>query len=81
MGKMVRALTGFVKRYGDEDVLVKSGDVFDSEHELVRGTPEDWWAPLEARFQVEQATASPGETRKATVRTKSSPQPSDAADD
>jgi hypothetical protein len=40
----------------------------DESHPLVAATPPEYWEPLKATFEVEQATAAPEEKRKARVR-------------
>jgi hypothetical protein len=34
-------------------------------HALLRATPAEWWEPITAHYEVEQATAAPGEQRGA----------------
>lgn len=78
---LVQAQTGFITKYRGVDETVVEGEIFDDSHPIVRGTPDEWWKPIAIRFaEVEQATAAPGEKRRAGVR-KSSPKPSDAPDD
>lgn len=71
MGNMVVAQEPFVGSLADgTEVLVREGDIFDSEHELVKRTPAEWWKAVEVRFAVETATAAPGETRNARIKIK-----------
>lgn len=60
---LVRCRTSFTKgtKTGEETVL--AGEVFDDSHELVRGTPAEYWEPLQVRGAVEEATAVPGKKR------------------
>lgn len=63
MGQMMKAIEGFFA--GDE--FVAAGEILDSSHSLVRNHPE-FFQPLVARFDVEAATAAPGEKRAASVK-------------
>ena len=63
MGKAVQAKDTFIIGYQGADVRIDAGDILDSDHEIVRNTPDDWWADLAFRFPVEEATAKPGVKR------------------
>ena len=70
MGNMVVAQEPFAASLDGVEVLIRAGDIFDSDHELVKRTPAEWWKSIEVRFAVEAASASPGEKRAARVRVK-----------
>ncbi len=72
MGKMLRAIDGFVINLDGEELAVSAGEIVDEDHELVKRTPAEWWEPLKSRFAVESATAAPGEMRAAKVRVRKS---------
>ena len=67
MSQMMRAVEAFVAKLGNEEILVQTTDIADSEHELVKRYPH-LWMPIQARFGVEQATAAPGEERDVKVK-------------
>lgn len=70
MGNLVQATTSFAIGLGSGEELVHIGEIFDEDHEIVRRTAGiGYWRPLQARGQVEQATAAPGEER-VTKRTR-----------
>lgn len=67
---LVQARNSFKTGVTGEDVIIHAGDIVEDSHPIVRGTPEDYWQPVEARSIVEQATAKPGVKRKAAVPKK-----------
>lgn len=58
------AMESFVATVDGTPVAVKEGDLVREGHDLLRGR-EEMFAPADdhVRFDVEQATAAPGETR------------------
>jgi hypothetical protein len=57
------AKTGFVTMFNDEQIGVAAGELVRAGHPLLDGR-EDLFRPWEGpRFDVEQATAEPGEKR------------------
>jgi hypothetical protein len=59
-----RARESFVTQLGDEQVSVKKGELVHPDHAILKGR-EAFFEPTDTfgRFDVEQATASPGERR------------------
>ncbi len=70
MGKMLRAVEGFVVNIEGTEVTVVAGEIVDADHEIVKRTPAEWWEPLKARFAVESTSAAPGEVRPARIRVR-----------
>lgn len=58
-----RAVEDFRAELDGEPVAVSAGSLFDEAHPLVLANPERFVAEV-VRYEVEQATAAPGERRE-----------------
>lgn len=59
-----RAKRSFGATFGDQHLSVKEGDLVRAGHPLLALQPDDFeLAPEAVRFDIEQATARPGEER------------------
>lgn len=63
----VQATTSFITLDSGVEVSIAAGDILDSDHAIVRNTPNDWWAPITSRFAraPEEATTKSKRTVKA----------------
>ena len=68
---LVAKETGSVDIAGVNYAFQKGVTRVDESHPMVAATPPEYWEPLKASFEVEQATAAPEEKRSARVKTVS----------
>jgi hypothetical protein len=65
-GILVARQTGSATTPDGEVIAVTAGHTRVREgHPLLDATPAEWWEPITAHYEVEQATAAPGEQRGA----------------
>ena len=68
MSEMMEAIESFVTTLNGQEYVVKAGEVLSSDHIVVRKMPAEWFRPLKGKFEVEAASAAPGEKRAARVK-------------
>lgn len=63
MRRISRAIDDFRCEYDGEPLAVAAGSRFDSDHPVVLANPE-MFETVPVRYEIEQATAAPGERRE-----------------